>query len=60
MELRPGGYYWSEELLWMHGLDPACKPPGVQEYLRPSRTGIIGVGRFHRRALPVRRDVSSF
>ena len=30
----PGGfYYWSPELFRMHGLDPAGKPPGVQEYL---------------------------
>jgi formate hydrogenlyase transcriptional activator len=25
--------YWSPELFRMHGLDPACKPPSVQEYL---------------------------
>jgi PAS domain S-box-containing protein len=25
--------YWSPELFRMHGLDPARKPPGVQEYL---------------------------
>jgi PAS domain S-box-containing protein len=30
----PGGfYYWSPELFRMHGLDPASKPPAVQEYL---------------------------
>jgi len=30
----PGGfYYWSPELFRMHGLDPANKPPSVQEYL---------------------------
>jgi formate hydrogenlyase transcriptional activator len=30
----PGGfYYWSPELFRMHGLDPAGKPPSVQEYL---------------------------
>jgi len=30
----PGGfYYWSPELFRMHGLDPASKPPSVQEYL---------------------------
>ena len=30
----PGGfYYWSPELFRIHGLDPASKPPGVQEYL---------------------------
>src|SRR6202795_5109618 len=28
-----GFYYWSPELFRMHGLDPASKPPGVQEYL---------------------------
>ena len=28
-----GFYYWSPELFRMHGLDPARKPPGVQEYL---------------------------
>jgi PAS domain S-box-containing protein len=28
-----GFYYWSPELFRMHGLDPANKPPGVQEYL---------------------------
>ncbi len=28
-----GFYYWSPELFRMHGLDPATKPPGVQEYL---------------------------
>jgi PAS domain S-box-containing protein len=32
--LDPGGfYYWSPELFRMHGLDPARKPPTVQEYL---------------------------
>jgi PAS domain S-box-containing protein len=32
--LDPDGfYYWSPELFRMHGLDPASKPPGVQEYL---------------------------
>jgi PAS domain S-box-containing protein len=32
--LDPGGfYYWSPELFRMHGLDPAGKPPSVQEYL---------------------------
>ena len=32
--LDPNGfYYWSPELFRMHGLDPASKPPGVQEYL---------------------------
>jgi PAS domain S-box-containing protein len=32
--LDPGGfYYWSPELFRMHGLDPADKPPNVQEYL---------------------------
>jgi PAS domain S-box-containing protein len=30
----PGGFdYWSPELFRMHGLDPASKPPTVQEYL---------------------------
>ena len=30
----PGGfYYWSPELFRMHGLDPASKPPSVEEYL---------------------------
>jgi PAS domain S-box-containing protein len=30
----PGGfYYWSPELFRMFGLDPASKPPHVQEYL---------------------------
>jgi PAS domain S-box-containing protein len=30
----PGGfYYWSPELFRMHGLDPSCEPPSVQEYL---------------------------
>jgi formate hydrogenlyase transcriptional activator len=28
-----GFYYWSPELFRMHGLDPASKPPDVQEYL---------------------------
>src|SRR6267142_2654253 len=28
-----GFYYWSPELFRMHGLDPAGKPPNVQEYL---------------------------
>jgi PAS domain S-box-containing protein len=28
-----GFYYWSPELFRMHGLDPASKPPTVQEYL---------------------------
>src|SRR5271156_5079265 len=28
-----GFYYWSPELFRMHGLDPASKPPNVQEYL---------------------------
>jgi PAS domain S-box-containing protein len=28
-----GFYYWSHELFRMHGLDPASKPPSVQEYL---------------------------
>ncbi|MGA8221232.1 MAG: sigma 54-interacting transcriptional regulator [Candidatus Acidiferrales bacterium] len=28
-----GFYYWSPELFRMHGLDPATKPPSVQEYL---------------------------
>ncbi len=28
-----GFYYWSPELFRMHGLDPASKPPSVQEYL---------------------------
>ncbi len=28
-----GFYYWSPELFRMHGLDPAIKPPSVQEYL---------------------------
>jgi PAS domain S-box-containing protein len=32
--LDPDGfYYWSPELFQMHGLDPAGKPPSVQEYL---------------------------
>src|SRR6201987_3915900 len=28
-----GFYYWSPELFRMHGLDPASKPPTLQEYL---------------------------
>jgi PAS domain S-box-containing protein len=28
-----GFHYWSPELFRMYGLDPASKPPGVQEYL---------------------------
>jgi formate hydrogenlyase transcriptional activator len=28
-----GFYYWSPELFRMHGLDPASRPPSVQEYL---------------------------
>jgi PAS domain S-box-containing protein len=28
-----GFYYWSPELFRMHGLDPAGKPPSIQEYL---------------------------
>ena len=28
-----GFYHWSPELFRMHGLDPAGKPPSVQEYL---------------------------
>jgi PAS domain S-box-containing protein len=28
-----GFHYWSPELFRMHGLDPASKPPSVQEYL---------------------------
>jgi PAS domain S-box-containing protein len=28
-----GFHYWSPELFRMHGLDPASKPPNVQEYL---------------------------
>ena len=28
-----GFYYWSPELFRIHGLDPASKPPSVQEYL---------------------------
>jgi|HubBroStandDraft_6_1064221.scaffolds.fasta_scaffold05731_4 PAS domain S-box-containing protein len=28
-----GFYYWSPELFRMHGLDPARKPPSLQEYL---------------------------
>src|SRR5580693_6324094 len=31
---EPNGFdYWSAELFRMHGLDPASKPPTVQEYL---------------------------
>ena len=30
---RDGFYYWSPELFRMHGLDPAGKPPSLQEYL---------------------------
>jgi PAS domain S-box-containing protein len=30
---QEGFYYWSPELFRMHGLDPASKPPNVQEYL---------------------------
>src|SRR6202167_1294130 len=31
---NPDGFdYWSPELFRMHGLDPASKPPSVQEYL---------------------------
>jgi hypothetical protein len=30
-----GFYYWSPELFRMHGLDPASKPPSVQEYPDP-------------------------
>jgi PAS domain S-box-containing protein len=43
-----GFYYWSPELFRMHGLDPAGKPPSVQEYLdglhphdRESMAGLI-------------------
>jgi len=43
-----GFYYWSPELFRMHGLDPASKPPTVQEYLdlvhphdRESMAGLI-------------------
>jgi PAS domain S-box-containing protein len=43
-----GFYYWSPELFRMHGLDPAGKPPSIQEYLdgvhpqdRESMAGII-------------------
>src|SRR6266704_2630492 len=43
-----GFYYWSPELFRMHGLDPASKPPSVQEYLdcvhpqdRESMAGLI-------------------
>src|SRR5271170_3906244 len=28
-----GFYYWSPELFRLHGLDPASKPPSVQEYM---------------------------
>jgi PAS domain S-box-containing protein len=28
-----GFYYWSRELFRIHGLDPASKPPSVEEYL---------------------------
>jgi len=28
-----GFYYWSPELFRMHGLDPASKPPSIQQYL---------------------------
>src|ERR1700733_5684871 len=28
-----GFYYWSPELFRIHGLDPAGKPPSIQEYL---------------------------
>jgi len=34
-----GFYYWSPELFRMHGLDPASKPPSIQEYLDVSSTG---------------------
>src|SRR6202140_4270759 len=45
----PDGFdYWSPELFRMHGLDPASKPPSVQEYLdrvhaqdRESMAGLI-------------------
>jgi PAS domain S-box-containing protein len=31
---NPAGFdYWSAELFQMHGLDPNCKPPAIQEYL---------------------------
>jgi PAS domain S-box-containing protein len=30
---RDGFYYWSPELFRMHGLDPAGKPPNLQQYL---------------------------
>ena len=44
--LDPDGfYYWSPELFRMHGLDPASKPPSVQEYLDlrpPSRSRVHG------------------
>ncbi len=29
-----GFYYWSAELFRMHGLDPAGKPPDVEQYLK--------------------------
>src|SRR5260221_13948627 len=33
-DFDPDGFsYWSHELFRMHGLDPASKPPSVQEYL---------------------------
>ena len=46
---NPDGFdYWSPELFRMHGLDPASKPPSVQEYLdllhphdRQSMAGLI-------------------
>jgi formate hydrogenlyase transcriptional activator len=28
-----GFYYWSPELFRMHGLDPASKPPNIQQYV---------------------------
>ena len=43
-----GFYYWSPELFRMHGLDPASRPPSIQEYLdrvhpqdRESMAGLI-------------------
>src|SRR5271169_2530038 len=43
-----GFYYWSPELFRIHGLNPASKPPSVQEYLdrlhphdRDSMAGLI-------------------
>ncbi len=43
-----GFYYWSPELFRIHGLDPASKPPSLQEYLdgvhpqdRESMAGLI-------------------